>query len=182
MRAIFCDTETGGLDPSRNALLTVGLVVWEDGEIGDTVEFRLYADPLQCEAKALEVNRIDLAQHNAEALRPDKAAGEILRWCRARWRGPDRIRLGGHNTPFDVGFLRALYGPAYGRHFHHRPIDTMALLPFFWHARLMDADIGRLGEACEALGVPLPPEVAHTALGDAVAAAELYTRMLDMVR
>lgn len=170
------DTETGGLDPSRHPILTIGAVAWQDGEIGESVEWKLYAPEQFCDPKALEVNGIDIEVHNREAIRPDEAAQAMLRFGR-RYSDGTRIRLAGHNiVAFDAGFLRALYGPAdYWRYFSHRPVDTMQLLPFLWLAG-QGQDIGKLSEACAAFGVKLTG--AHTALGDALATARLLTAMV----
>lgn len=185
-RLIFVDTETGGLDPSRHDVLTVALVDWRDGVLGESVEFKARADPARVDPEALAVNRIDLAAHNAAAEPAGVVADRVVRWCRARWHGErliggPRTRLAGHNVAFDVGFLRALI-PHYGRQFDHRAVCTLGLLPIFWHAGLIASDAGRLGEACAAFGLNLPADEAHTALGDALASARLYTRMLELVR
>lgn len=180
MRLIVLDTETGGLDPSRHPILTIGAVAWQDGELGERAEWKLYAPPQFVDPQALAVNGIDIEAHNREAIRPDEAAQALLRFGRRHSDG-QRIRLAGHNiVGFDAGFLRALYGPReYWRHFHHRPIDTMTLLPFLWLAD-RGQDIGKLAEACEAFGVE--HEGAHTALGDALATARLLTAMVERMR
>lgn len=178
---IFCDTETGGLDPFKHDILTVALVDWRDGVIGDSVEYKVVADPKRVTTEALAVNRIDLKAHNAKGLPAVNVAFAMREWISKRWLG-DRVRLGGHNVSFDVGFLRALIGPAYGRTFSHRPICTMNMLPLLWHAGIIPNDMGKLTEACDALGVPMPATEAHTALGDALASARLYTAMLKRVR
>lgn len=177
---IFCDTETGGLDPLKHDLLTVALVDWRDGVIVDSVEFKVLADPKRVTEIALSVNGIDLKAHNAKALPAVNVAFAMREWISKHWLG-GWVRLGGHNVAFDVGFLRPLIGPAYNREFHHRPICTMNMLPLLWHAGIIPNDVGKLTEACDALGAPMPANEAHTALGDALAAARLYTAMLKRV-
>ena len=102
---IFTDTETGGLDPKHHEILTVALVDWRDGVIGDTVEFKVKARPEFVDPKALAVNGINLAEHNAQAVDPKIVARDITAWCRAHWPAGERVRLAGHNVAFDVGFL-----------------------------------------------------------------------------
>ena len=178
---IFTDTETGGLDPKHHEILTVALVDWRDGQIGDTVEWKVKARPEFVSPQALAVNGIDLAEHNAQALDQKIVVREITAWCRAHWLSGERVRLGGHNVAFDVGFLSHMIGPLYYRAFHHRPVCTMNMLPLLWHAGIIPNDVGKLTEACAAFGVPLPAAEAHTALGDALASARLYTAMLKRV-
>lgn len=180
MRLVVVDTETGGLDPSRHPILTLGAVAWQDGEIGESVEWKFYAPPQFCDPQALRVNGIDIEQHNQEAIRPDEAAQALLRFGR-RYSDGTRIRLAGHNiVGFDAGFLRALYGPSdFWRYFHHRSIDTMTMLPFLWLAG-QGRDIGKLSDACDAFGIELTD--AHTALGDALATARLLTVLVERMR
>lgn len=62
MKIVFLDTETGGLDPSVNSLLSIGLVIWEDGKIKTKNEFFVKENEYNVTSKAIEVNRIDLKE------------------------------------------------------------------------------------------------------------------------
>lgn len=179
MQLIFVDTETGGLDPTADALLSVGLVDWRDGNVVDTCEILVDAEGLRCTDAAMAVNKIDLDYHHGLSV-PRSEAGRLIRdWCKPR----GRVWLAGHNVTFDVGFLRRLFEPgSWGASFSHRTLDTMNVLAFLGHAGLIPDGIGKLDKAITHFGIPIDPDRRHTALADAVATAHLYTAMLDLAR
>ena len=91
--------------------------------------------------------------------------------------------LAGHNVHFDAAFLRtffALNNKDYSKFFSHRMIDTSSILHYLHLA-------GRLKQKAtssdQAFGLfDIQVEGRHTALGDAVATAELFTELLNLIR
>lgn len=82
-----------------------------------------------------------------------------------------------HNAPFDMTFLRRAE-PAIGRRFDMPILDTVLLsaVVFSQHAEhSLDALTHRLG-------ITISEEARHTALGDAVATADAFLKMLTMLR
>ncbi len=78
-----------------------------------------------------------------------------------------------HNAPFDMGLLRAAEAEI-GRHFPNRIMDTVLLSAMIWGqgaAHSLDA-------ICARLGIAIPENLRHTAMGDAEATAQAYLRML----
>ena len=81
-----------------------------------------------------------------------------------------------HNAPFDLAFLR-LKQEVIGRKFDQPALCTVLLsASLFSHTgqHTLDALVDRFG-------VELPTELRHTALGDAVATAEVFRQMLDVM-
>lgn len=178
---IWCDTETGGLDPKTDALLTVGLVFWQDGMIRDETEILIDAAGLRCTEQAMAVNKIDLDWHHDRSISRPQAAQYIAEWCSGRVR--ERPWLCGHNLAFDIGFIRPLFTPeAWRRTFSHRGIDTMHVLAYLGHAGLIPEGIGKLDQAMQHFGITMSADQRHTALADAKAAAQVYTAMLEVAR
>lgn len=176
---VFCDTETGGLSPDTDALLSIGLADWQDGVIGETCEILVDPEGLRCTPKALEVNHIDLDVHCGYSVPRSEAARMVRDWCRPR----GRVMLGGHNVNFDIGFLQRLFAPGmWGMSFSYRYIDTLQVLGFLEHAGLIPAGIGKLEQATEHFGIEVAPGKRHTALADAIASARVYTAALDLMR
>ena len=70
---LFIDTETGGLDPARHSLLSVGLVVGDGPRVLNSLEILIRHEPYVVSAGGMAVNRIDLVQHSAAALEPKMA-------------------------------------------------------------------------------------------------------------
>lgn len=77
-----------------------------------------------------------------------------------------------HNAPFDMEFLYRRERQI-GRKFANPVLDTVSLSAVVfgqWEEHSLDA-------LTERLGVELPPELRHTALGDAVATAEAFLKL-----
>jgi len=119
-RLLIIDTETGGLDPRKNAILEVAGVVWErnPGQAGRILGKFRYAvhDPDGvCEPRALEINGIDPTRNNG--MSPELVVALIEDFIRVVYFGgkfpvdprDQKTVLGGHNVGFDVGFLKRLY-------------------------------------------------------------------------
>ncbi|MET4100966.1 DNA polymerase-3 subunit epsilon [Roseovarius sp. MBR-78] len=82
-----------------------------------------------------------------------------------------------HNAPFDLAFLR-LKETVIGRRF-----DNPVLCTVLMSAGLFDhTGQHTLDALCDRFGVRIPPEARHTAMGDTVATAEVFVRMLALLR
>ena len=175
----FVDTETGGLDCGIYSILSVGLVKWVDGFFETFGEWYVKESPMIVSPEALAVNQIDLRKPGD--FWPVKAVvAEIMRVVPQVESKEFQPILGGHNTPFDVGFLKRLFRLANVPYpFSYRYVDTCAIGRFLLDAGLIEAENAGLEALCARFGVNQPK---HTALGDAVASAELYTAMLNFVK
>ncbi|MBA4489754.1 3'-5' exonuclease [Paracoccus sp. S1E-3] len=78
-----------------------------------------------------------------------------------------------HNAPFDMGLLRAAEGQT-GLHFPNRVMDTVLLSAMIWGQGARHS----LDAICARLGITIPEQLRHTAMGDAEATAQAYLRML----
>lgn len=178
-RLLVLDCETGGLDPSTDALLSVGLVDWQDGAVLRTEEIMIDPEGLACHAKALEVNGIDLEVHCAYSVPRAYAARKITDFCRPM----GRPWIAGHNVAFDISFVRRLFTPEELRKvFSHRPLCTLQILGYLGHAGKIPDGIGKLDQAITYFGLEMPAGKRHSALADALATAELYSKLLQVVR
>ncbi|SEM13422.1 DNA polymerase-3 subunit epsilon [Roseovarius azorensis] len=82
-----------------------------------------------------------------------------------------------HNAPFDLAFLR-LKEHVIGRRFDHPVLCTVLM-----SAGLFDhTGQHTLDALCERFGISIPPEARHTAMGDTIATAEVFVRMLDLLQ
>ncbi len=184
-RLLVFDTETGGLDASRHSLLTLGLVAWEEGQILEAVELAVKHEPYIVTGGGMRVNRIDLAAHHDAAAEPAQVIAELQAFC-ARHFGDGPVTLVGHNIAFDRAFLGAFLssqGVALEPRFHHRTVDTHALAFGLQQAGRLPANLRLSSDGLFAhFGIEVPPEKRHTALGDALATAELYGRLVALLR
>ena len=78
-----------------------------------------------------------------------------------------------HNAPFDMGFLRRAETET-GIRFDNRVLDTVLLSAMVWG---QSADHTLDGLASR-LGIQIPPENRHRAMGDAIATAEAFLRLI----
>jgi DNA polymerase III subunit epsilon len=168
------DLETGGLDPRRDAILSVGMVPIRSGGVRLGEAFSTLVRPERAD-------HIDPGSVRAHQLVPGDVSGapglsEVLA------RIDERIREGAllvHQAALDVAFLKRAYRRI-GRRWPDPPVvDTVALLlGAAKRARLIDPgapdqepDLNLLA-ARRRLG--LPDYGQHDALTDAIATAELF--------
>jgi DNA polymerase-3 subunit epsilon len=183
---LFLDTETGGLDPRRHSLLSLGLVVGDGPRVTHSLEILIRHEPYVVSGGGLKVNRIDLVRHSADALDPPAALAVLDVFLEQHF--PHRcspIVLAGHNVGFDQAFLEAFLesqGRTFEPRFSHRSGDTHSLA-----AGLRDAGrlpLENLGASAlfAHFGIKVPEEKRHTALGDALATFELYWKLVEAMK
>ncbi|CAM3074679.1 3'-5' exonuclease [Paracoccus nototheniae] len=78
-----------------------------------------------------------------------------------------------HNAPFDMGFLRRAEAQT-GAHFPNRVLDTVALSAIIWGS----SEVHSLDALTERLGIEIPSEARHTAMGDTIATAQAFLRLI----
>ncbi|OLV19974.1 3'-5' exonuclease [Deinococcus marmoris] len=172
---IFLDVETGGRDPARHPLLTIGAVtLGEDGQISRPIHLLVKHREYCVEPGALEVTGIDILEHD-RAAQPPEAVADALREYAA---GVGRVMLGGHNFNFDLRFLRPLL-PDLRKVFRSGHVDTKLTAQFLIHAGVLPHQIGTpLSQLTEHFGIEY---TAHDALEDATATASVYVELLRLV-
>ncbi len=182
---LFLDCETGGLDAQRDALLSIGLVHWSDGEIKNQSEVLVQPEGRNVEPKALQVNRINMAVHRRTAISRREAGERMYRLVRAwfPWSNEkDRIILAGHNIGFDIAFTRSLFNDYWTKLVVPRSVDTSSLLILLEHAgRIPPETSYSLDRAIRLFGLQIEDHLRHTALGDAKVTAELYTKLVGLI-
>ncbi|BDP40296.1 hypothetical protein DAETH_02650 [Deinococcus aetherius] len=171
---IFVDTETGGRDPLRHPLLTVGLVtLTPQGEVTRPLHLRVRHERYDVEAEAMAVNGINLEAHHAAAQPP----GEVAQAMRLYAGEVGRVMLGGHNLHFDTAFLRTLL-PDLGSVFRRGRVDTKLSAQFLIHAGVLPRKVGTpLDQLAEHFGFEYR---AHDALEDATVTARVYAELLRL--
>lgn len=193
-KVLFVDFETGGIEPEIHALCSLGAVVVHDGFI-DEKYYTVINDP-EGAVTTTDTNADVRAASTMHGISPEmrsdgKSPGQVIEdleqlFMRHDMRLPRRVVLGGHHTQFDIGFMKRLYMLAradYDARFERRFIDTMAGAYCLEQAgRLETYGPPSLVNVCKAVGVPLLREGTHNALDDAVAAAKVWAKMVQMMR
>ncbi len=198
-RLLIIDTETGGLDADTNAILEIAGLVWQripggpiSGGPGKVLGSFRYAvdDPTgTVEPEALAINGIDMATHKGQ--NPKIVVGGIRDFINTVYYEDGEYKpaddfgvvLGGHNTQFDVSFLKRLFlvsgltvkgrDSDYEKMFSHRLLDTCGIVRYLVLSGVLPLKGASSKEAFEYYGIY--PKNAHSALAD----AEATTKLLD---
>jgi len=180
-KLLFIDTETGGMDPGRHSLLSLAMVVWVDREIIDSLEILINDGVLAATKEALSVNKIDLEKHKLAALSPPEAMDQLLHFIGKHFPGKEKITLAGHNVHFDIAFLKPFFSANnkdFSEFFSHRVIDTSSILHYLYLSGKIKQKAISSDEAFALFDIQV--EGRHTALGDAIATAKLFTKLISL--
>ena len=163
------DSETTGLSTETDAVVQLGAVRVLNGRIVEGEVLDTYVDPGRPIPPASTVVHHVTDADVAGA--PDVAtAGRALHgFCR------DAV-LVAHNAPFDLAFLRRAEEET-GVTWDHPVLDTVLLSAIVFGT----TEVHTLDALCDRLGIAIPPELRHTALGDARVTAEALVKLIPLL-
>ena len=186
-KVCIIDTETGGLDPLKHSILSLGAVVLEDRRIVDEFEILIKESIIIVTPEAINVNKINITTLCYEGNPPFLAIDYFYDFVK-KYFPKDKVILGGHNVNFDVGFLKRLWSlgvisePFYDEIFSHRIIDTCSILRFLILSGRISLENASLTDACKYFGIAVYEEERHTAIGDARLTAQLLIKMMELLK
>ena len=173
VRFVVLDSETTGLNPATDRLITIGAVAVVGGEIliGDSFDALLKVEE---NTSAVTVHGITREQ-SARGVDEPQALEALLDYL------GDGVIVG-HHINHDIATLDAAYGRHWGLQLRNRSLDTMDLT---LHVERAGAFEGRppirhftLDALCEMFGVI--PHDRHTASGDAFITAQVFLRLVRL--
>lgn len=181
-RLLFIDTETGGLDPEKHSLLSVGLVVW-DSILNEcySAEYRLKSENYRITKAAQRINKLTDSDFN-DSIAPQTLIKKFEEIKEKYFADYAAIPLAGHNTQFDVQFIKKMFKDnrrSFDNIFLHRIVDTYSVLKFLQDAGIITNTINSSAQAFKYFGITVDGR--HTALGDAKATMRLYEEMLQLL-
>ncbi len=166
---VVFDTETTGLDPARDDVVQIGAVRVVNGRIVEGERFDMLVNPGRpIPASSTKVHGIS---DDMVVSAPDIATATGAFHAFAR----DAV-LVAHNAPFDLAFLKR-YGSRAGLDFDHPVLDTVLLSAVLFGGSATHT----LDALAERLDVDISGALRHTAIGDAVATARVFTACLSML-
>lgn len=166
---VVFDTETTGLLPHKDEIVQIGAVRVVKGKIVPGEAINQLVDPeMPIPAASTKVHGVSDAM---VAGKPTivQAGRHLNDFARG-------AVLVAHNAPFDMAFLRR-HAEACGVTWTHPILDTVLLSAVLFGT----TEVHTLDALCERLGVVIPAELRHTAMGDAHATAEVLCKMLAML-
>lgn len=183
MKILFMDTETGGTNPQVHSLLSVGLVAYDSTtrEINESMEILINHEEYVVQAKALEVNGINLITHDATGYLLEPSWKAVRNFIDRNFDEPPTIA--GHNVWFDKEFMYQAFktiGKDFKSLIHHRSIDTLSLLQTLYAMEWINKKASSSTGGFEYFGVEVIGR--HTALGDAKACIKLFEAITDMIK
>lgn len=167
---VVFDTETTGLLPAQGdeivQLAAVRIVNGRrvDGEVFDTLVNPRRPIPLS----STEVHGIT-EQMVQEAPFVEEVAARFHKFA-------EGAVLIAHNAPFDMEFLRRLESRL-GLSFDHPVLDTVLLSAVVYGQH----EVHSLDALTHRLGITIPEEARHTAIGDTIATADAFLKLMPML-
>ncbi len=168
---VVFDTETTGLLPSQgDEIVQIAAVRCVNGRRVEGEAFECLVNPGRAiPAASTAVHRITDAMV-AEAPTIAEAGRRLARFA-------EGAVLVAHNAPFDLEFLRR-HEAAIGQRFDHPVLDTVLLSAVVFGSH----ETHTLDALTERLGIAIPEAARHTAMGDTVATADAFLKLLPMLR
>lgn len=163
---VVFDIETTGLSPTMNKIIEIGAVRIKDGKIQDT--YSRFVNPMI----PIPYSITQLTSINDNMVKDAPGIEEVL---------PEFVEYIGdavlvaHNATFDTSFIKE-YSKQLGIRYDYTVVDTMTL------AHLLIPELGKytLDRLCKQFNISL--ENHHRACDDAYATAEIFVKMLDILK
>jgi DNA polymerase-3 subunit epsilon len=114
------------------------------------------------------------------ALSSSRAMEELLLFIGKHFSLEEKITLAGHNVHFDADFLKRFFSANdkdFSEFFSHRMIDTSSILHYLYLSGSIKHRAISSDEAFRLFNINV--EGRHTAIGDAIATAKLFTKLLE---
>ena len=188
-KIIFIDTETGGVNPEKAALIQLSGIIRIDKK--DVEKFNFYIKPFEnseVTEKALEVQGRTL-----EELKTDKYIEEkevykqfikLFDKYVDKYDRTDKFVVAGYNVRFDVDILKAFF-QRHGNNFLFSYLDSSMLDPLYSIRLLQIAEVlpvlenNKLETWCKHFGIELK---AHDSLEDIEATKKLIGKLISLIR
>ena len=166
---VIFDTETTGLDPDRDEIVQIGAVRVVNGRIVEGERFDTLVNP----GRPIPPGSTRVHGISDDMVVSAPGVAEAVARFHAFSKGAILVA---HNAPFDLAFLRR-GGQARDLAFDHPVLDTVLLSAVLFGGSATHT----LDALAERLQVDIAGNLRHTAIGDAVATAQVFTACLAML-
>jgi DNA polymerase-3 subunit epsilon len=165
------DTETTGLDPAKDSMLSFGAIQVSGLKIQVQTAVEWYPKSENTDRKSARIHGLVDIPHSISR---EEFSKRLLKYL-------GNSILVGHHLGFDLEMLGRTLAPFGLARFPNPVIDTLNLAVRLEHGPLADftrinRDLYSLDELCKRYGIE--PEDRHTAAGDAFLTAQLFLKLL----
>ncbi len=165
---VVFDCETTGLDPVKDEVVQLGAVRVVNGKVVAGEVFETLANPgISIPKRSTEIHGIDNTMI-ADAPEFDEVCTKFHGFASG-------AVFVAHNAAFDMAFLHK-QSPKINCIFDHPVLDTVLMSA----AVFGGSAVHTLDAICDRLGIVIPQDHRHTAMGDAVATAGVLVAMIDI--
>lgn len=187
MKKIFIDTETTGVNPKKNGILEIGIII----EIDNTCEKHLI-ECSPCEGdvidkKALQVNHI-LEKDIFKRTPPKIAYFELINILSKhvdRYNPQDKFFFFAYNAPFDFNFLRSWFfkndDKYFGSWFFNPAIDVAVLAALYLRDERPRMFNFKQITVAPTLGIEVDKDKAHGAMYDTEIMKAIYDKIMEEI-
>ena len=188
-KIIFIDTETGGVNPEKAALIQLSGIIRINKK--DIEKFNFYIKPFEnseVNEKALEVQGRTLEELKTNKYVEEKEVYKqfinLLDKYIDKYDKSDKFIVAGYNVRFDVDILKAFF-QRHGNNFLFSYLDSSMLDPLYSIRLLQIAEIlpvlenNKLETWCKHFGIELK---AHDSLEDIEATKKLIGKLISLIR
>jgi DNA polymerase III alpha subunit (gram-positive type) len=203
MKILWFDTETTGLESSRNGMIQLAMLMDIDGEVVDEIQANIQpfdSDMMSIGIADVENDPQDISwQESKEAyedaitptgikindirkfLYPQLALAKINAFLQkhiSKFDKTDKAYIGGYNIPFDIAFLSKFYekcGDKYlGSYINWRHIDVRSMLYLANYHGKISLEHYKLETVCKYFSIELE---AHNPMSDIKTTREIFYRL-----
>lgn len=178
------DTETTGLSPSCNVLTVFFIILDEDLNDLATLDLKIKHENYNIQPRAMEINKIDLEEHDKTALTVEEATQQFIRFLLQHKQETKFVALG-HNVKYDIMMLRSndiLSDVVLETYFELEYEDTIDFGKFLKKQnKIPQKQSLSLSKICDFLEIKSNSELLHTAEYDIRLTIELYKHFSEMV-
>lgn len=182
-RFVFVDTETGGTNPQKHSLLSIGIVVWDkEQSIISQKEFFVKSKKYVITREAQGINKFNLINHNEIAQDPKIVINDLIAYLKDFFPENTGFPLAGHNIQFDINFLKEFFkqnGRAFNSYFSHRSIDTYSIIKVLSLSGIINKSLNSSTDAFNYFNIKVKKR--HSALYDCIATVELFEKMIALL-
>lgn len=195
MKYVALDTETTGVHREAD-ILTVAAIVYENEEKIASIDLKIKSDSgiYSVDPNAMLVNKIDLAEHNNQALTKSVASQQLRSFLQKYSTVRDDFTTGlgqshlnykierlvpvGSKVQGDIQKIREQLVPNVDRFLSHKVMDTCHIAEFLIASGVLEPMKTGLGELCQFFDVEFTP---HVALSDAEASMKVFQKLRGLV-